>query len=308
MALAAPSSNAKDKFRDMDFSDFDNATKQTISPAGYTAAIKGFVIDYSRKKNLKQIDYNKLMAITEFKPADVSRVRKETKLSYFPKQGELIGVKDAFIGQNMRAIGIAASYDVLQRNIVMDAEMTKRINVIINILNRQTYDYDVKYRAWIINDPDPLAFSGPGGYIFVSSKLLEMLTDYRQLVAILAHEIGHIALRHGIYDLAVEQARYSADEAEKELDAETLNDDEIALTRDLESAVDEARKACALVRDDKEEFAADDVALELLKRYRIDGKYLVDALKKIDIAITGAHEEYRSQMERRIERLEKKLK
>jgi hypothetical protein len=306
MALRSIDPNAKDKFKDIDFSNLDKKSRQEISPASYTAAIKGFVINYSKKKQLKDIDFNKLMAITEFKQSDVLKIRNETKLSYFPLDGELIGVKDAFINQNMRAIGIAASYDILQSDIVFDVNMTKKLNVIVNILNRQTYDYDVKYRVWIINDKEPVAYSGPGGYMFISSRLLEMLTDYRELVAILAHEVAHIAMRHGILDLTLEQARYSADQAINELD-EMLSDDELKISEDLDTVVEQARNACAIVRDDKEEYEADDIALELLKRYKIDGKYLIEALKKMNLAIMDEHEGYKAQTEKRIKRLSKKI-
>ncbi len=297
--------NSSNKFDELDFSDIDKSKKNEIAPGSYTAAIKGFVLNYSKKKGINVENFDDLLSLTSFKAYDFFKVMNETKLSYFPKEGELIGIKDGFINQNMKAAGLSVSMNVLQTGVVMDIPMTKKLNIIANIINRQTWDYDVRYRVWIIKDDDPVAFSGPGGYIFVSSKLIEILTDNRELVAVIAHEVGHIALRHGIYDLSIEQARYSANEAMEELDKE-LDDETIKMSKELEEVVKEALDACKLVRDEKQEFEADEISLELLNRYKINKKYLLSALNKINLALTKKYPEYKTQMERRINNLSNK--
>ena len=175
MALKEVKKSSGDMFADLDMSDIDIETKKQIAPGSYTAAIKGFALDYSRKKGYSKTNIDDLMAITEFKKKDFFKVRRETKLAYFPKEGELIGIKEGFINQRMSAIGLSASLGVLQQGVAMDVKMTKRINIIANILTRQTWDYDVRYRAWIIKDKEPVAFSGPGGYIFISDTLLKII-------------------------------------------------------------------------------------------------------------------------------------
>lgn len=304
MALK-PGKSKSDMFADLDMSGMDIGTKKQIAPGSYTAAIKGFALDYSQKKGYKANNIDDLWDITLYKTKDYFKVRKETDLTHKPKDGELIGVKEAFINDRMNAIGLSISMGVLEQGVIMDRDMTKRMNVIANILNRQTCDYDVRYRVWIIDDSEPVAFSGPGGFIFMSDTLLKMLDDYREIVAIIGHEIGHIALRHGVKDLAIAQARYSAEAAFDELDQE-FDDETLKLSDELEEVVEQAVEACALVRDDKEEFEADDVAVEILERYKLNRKYLINTLKKVYLALGNRYPRYKAQMEVRMQRLKKK--
>nr|HPO50832.1 M48 family metalloprotease [Spirochaetota bacterium] len=239
---------------------------------------------------------------TEFNDKDMRKIRKESGLAYFPKKGELIGVEEAFINDRMASIGLSISVGVLQQGVVFDRALTVKMNALANILIRQTYDYDTRYYVFIIKDSEPVAFSGPGGYIFLSDKLLTLLTDYRELTAILAHEVGHIALRHGVRDIALEQARFSADKAFDELD-EFLDEDTLAISKDLDNVIKQAREACKLVRDDKDEFEADGVSVEILRRYKIDKSYLINTLNKVTLALATKYPEYLSQTQRRIKKL-----
>jgi hypothetical protein len=302
IALAELAAKSSDPFADMDFS-FDTGKKSTIAPASYTAAIKGFAIDYSRRKGYAANDMDKIWEITEFKPRHFFKVRKETKLAYFPRDDELIGVEEAFINDRMNAIGLSVSMGVLEQGVIMDVEMTRRMNIIANIINRQTVDYDVQYRVWIIRDDEPVAFSGPGGFIFFSDTLLKTITDYRELTAIVAHEVGHIIMRHGIKDLAIEQARYSAEAAFDELEMH-MDSESLAISDELEEIVDQAVKACVLVRDDIEEFEADDISVELLYRYKLDKKYLKSALQKVLLQMGNKYPRYKDQITRRIARID----
>lgn len=280
-----------------------SAPKNELSPASYTAAIKGFALEYSSKKNMKKVDLDSFFELLNFKALDVIKVMNETKLAYFPKKGEMIGVQNAYVNQWMEGVGLAVSMNILQNGIVYDSAMTKRLNIIANILIRQTYDYDRMYYVVIIKDPEPVAYSGPGGYIFISDTLITMLTDYREIVAILAHEIGHIAMRHGYRDLAIDTARENMKESFDELDSETLTEEEMELSDELQSIIDSAVEALKLVRDDIEEYEADDVAIELLRRYKINKSYLKNTLAKVYLKLGSSYPEYKTQFERRISRI-----
>lgn len=280
-----------------------SAPKNELSPASYTAAIKGFALEYSKKRNMKKVDLDSFFELLNFKALDVIKVMNETKLAYFPKKGEMIGVQNAYVNQWMEGVGLAVSMNILQNGIVYDTAMTKRLNIIANILIRQTYDYDRMYYVVIIKDPEPVAYSGPGGYIFISDTLITMLTDYREIVAILAHEIGHIAMRHGYRDLAIDTARENMKESFDELDSETLTEEEMELSDELQSIIDSAVEALKLVRDDIEEYEADDVAVELLRRYKINKSYLKNTLAKVYLKLGSSYPEYKTQFERRISRI-----
>jgi Zn-dependent protease with chaperone function len=52
------------------------------------------------------------------------------------------------------------------------------------------------YRAYVVDYPTPNAMALPGGVVLVTSDLLTTLRSEAELVAVLAHEIGHIERGH----------------------------------------------------------------------------------------------------------------
>jgi len=54
------------------------------------------------------------------------------------------------------------------------------------------------YFVMIIDSKDFNAFATPGGHIFVTKKLVESATSEDMLAAVIAHELSHIMLKHGI--------------------------------------------------------------------------------------------------------------
>ena len=56
---------------------------------------------------------------------------------------------------------------------------------------------DYEYRARIINASDVNAFALPGGFLYVNRGLIEAVETEGQLAGVIAHEMAHIALRHG---------------------------------------------------------------------------------------------------------------
>ncbi len=53
------------------------------------------------------------------------------------------------------------------------------------------------------------AFSGPGGYVWVTRGAIEKMQDESELAGVLAHEIGHVVLHHGL-DAAKKAGRMDA--------------------------------------------------------------------------------------------------
>ena len=59
--------------------------------------------------------------------------------------------------------------------------------------------YAFPYRFRCVNDESVNAFALPGGFIYVDRGVLEAADDEAQLAGVLAHEIAHVALRHGTH-------------------------------------------------------------------------------------------------------------
>jgi len=61
------------------------------------------------------------------------------------------------------------------------------------------------YHFVVLDSDDINAFATPGGHIFITRGLIRCCRTEDELAAVLAHEIGHVQLRHGMQ--AIEKAR-----------------------------------------------------------------------------------------------------
>lgn len=54
------------------------------------------------------------------------------------------------------------------------------------------------YRVAFLDSPQVNAVSAPGGFILITTGFLSLLESEDELAAVIAHEIGHVALKHGL--------------------------------------------------------------------------------------------------------------
>src|SRR5438477_7688451 len=57
-----------------------------------------------------------------------------------------------------------------------------------------------------VNDKAINAFALPGGYVFINRGAIEVADNEAQLAAVMAHELSHVALRHGTNQATKAQA------------------------------------------------------------------------------------------------------
>jgi predicted Zn-dependent protease len=55
-----------------------------------------------------------------------------------------------------------------------------------------------KYEFHIVSSSEINAFATPGGYVFVTTGALKLMTNEAQLAGVLGHEVGHVANRHSV--------------------------------------------------------------------------------------------------------------
>ncbi len=84
-----------------------------------------------------------------------------------------------------------------QVDIVDNQQLQNYIKQIGQRLAQQPEADSYPYEFTLINEPSINAFALPGGPIFVHSGLLDASDNEAQLAGVLAHEISHVALRHG---------------------------------------------------------------------------------------------------------------
>lgn len=74
----------------------------------------------------------------------------------------------------------------------------QRVNEIVQSLAKVSDRPNLKYTARILNTSLVNAFAGPGGYVYITTGLLEFAQSKDEVAGVLAHEIGHVAARHAV--------------------------------------------------------------------------------------------------------------
>jgi predicted Zn-dependent protease len=99
-------------------------------------------------------------------------------------------------------LGAQVHQQVLQKfRLVDDPEVSGYVQNLGERLARSSRRPDLPYRFYVIDDPSVNAFALPGGFIYVHTGLIELAQTEDELAAAVAHEIGHVAARHGLRNL-----------------------------------------------------------------------------------------------------------
>ncbi|MCL2254679.1 MAG: M48 family metalloprotease [Lachnospiraceae bacterium] len=110
--------------------------------------------------------------------------------------------QEEFSMQDIYFLGRAAAAHLLNHFTLYTErpDQTNYLNLICNTLaiNSPMPNWYNGYYVMILNTPVINAFATPGGHIFLTRGILDLLTSEDMLAAIIAHEMAHIQLRHGI--------------------------------------------------------------------------------------------------------------
>lgn len=183
--------------------------------------------------------------------------------------------QEYYIGRAVAAV-VLSRYPVYTDN---------RINRYINILGQTLAAASDKpeifggYHFLVLDSDDINAFATPGGHIFVTRGLIRCCTSEDALAAVLAHEIGHVQLRHGME--SIEKARIT--EALTVITTEgakTLGSAEVAqLTESFSGVISDIVNS--LVNNGYSrsfEYEADQASVQLVRRVGYNPEGLIDML------------------------------
>src|SRR5664279_347779 len=119
------------------------------------------------------------------------------------KDPEAIGDRDVGKGVNFYSIekeialgkGLAQEVE-RQSKIVNDPVIAEYVNRLGQNLVRNS-DAKVPFTIKVIDSEEVNAFALPGGFFFVNSGLILKAESEAELAGVMAHEIAHVAARHG---------------------------------------------------------------------------------------------------------------
>jgi predicted Zn-dependent protease len=77
-------------------------------------------------------------------------------------------------------------------------EMQRYVNRVGQWLALQTERPTLPWRFGVLDSANVNAFATPGGYIFVTSGLMQRLNNESELAGVLSHEIAHVLQRHHV--------------------------------------------------------------------------------------------------------------
>ena len=111
-----------------------------------------------------------------------------------------------------RGVGKAVNFYSLQREIQLGKQLAQQVEqhakivddpVIAEYVNRigqnlvRNSDAKVPFTIKVIDSDEVNAFALPGGYFYVNTGLIDLAEDEAELAGVMAHEIAHVAARHG---------------------------------------------------------------------------------------------------------------
>ena len=99
-------------------------------------------------------------------------------------------------------IGREASVEVeKQFPIISDAQMSRYIEDVgrklVNAIPSEFQQSEFRYTFKIVNARDINAFALPGGPMYINRGMIEAARNEGEMAGVMAHEISHVALRHG---------------------------------------------------------------------------------------------------------------
>jgi predicted Zn-dependent protease len=132
---------------------------------------------------------------------------------------------------------------------------------------------NINYAFGVIETPEVAAYSAPGGYIFISRGALALAQDESELAGVLAHEVAHVALNHGM------EALKASKNAQLAVSAAKINSDDAVRYGQF---IDEAVDIFAVKPHSRaQESDADTQAVKYLKAAGYDPKGLLRFLQKM---------------------------
>jgi len=95
---------------------------------------------------------------------------------------------------------VAANILAVYKPYTVSPELTKYVNLICQalVINSNYSAVYNGYHVMVLDSREINAFSTPGGHIFITKGLIDIVPSEDALAGIIAHELAHIMLKHGM--------------------------------------------------------------------------------------------------------------
>jgi beta-barrel assembly-enhancing protease len=165
-----------------------------------------------------------------------------------------------------------------QYPLVRDPLLLSYLNQIGQEILKQAGPSPYPFRFYLIKDPQLNAFSVPGGHIFVSTGIIEMMDSEGELAGLLGHEITHV-MHHHISKQTDQQKKIGLATLAAVLLGVFAGDPRITSAMLTGSMATAQTMALKYSRDDEDD--ADNYGFKTMSKAGFDPKYMVDLLDKL---------------------------
>lgn len=255
------------------------------SPSSVAAAIRGYAERYGKVKTTtldSLINFQKPFftpqEYLEFKD-ETSNIQNSSGQKKLAKRFKSY-FRDYDITVAEEGIGFGIAARISGRGLLDNPQLLKYVNLLGTFLIESTGAYDYPFKIFILQDAGLTAFSIPGGYIFISERLIAMCRDEAELAGIIAHEMIHVLLKHGLEEMQQRIMKIRMDMAFQELDKE-VSEEYDELEAELEDFANEAYETIVKPRLLKYEDKADQGAVVFLAKAGYDPKGVPRTLLRI---------------------------
>ena len=260
------------------------------SAASVAAAVRGFATHYGRAtaKSLAGLQAIKQPFFTveeylAFKRPPPTPAPSATD-GLADRYGLLLADYDTTLEED--GIGTGMSARVAAEGLVNDAAKLRYLNMLAALLAESSAAYDHPFRVYLTKGKQVNAVAVPGGTIFLSRPLVAACRDEAQLAAVIAHEMTHVILRHGLKELKARATEMRAEQSMDELDAMT-GDAPDADAEELQNWASDAYEVIHKPRLQGLEEEADAGAVLLLARAGYDPKAVAEMISRVGDAVSG---------------------
>ena len=140
--------------------------------------------------------------------AKIAEVEASQKRQLFEGVSDVVSSAEEIDYESEFAIGETLALEGFKRfgMPVRDRGLQEYVNLVGNAVARNSSRPDISYYFVVVNSSVYNAFACPGGIIFVSSAIVELMDDEAELAGVLAHEVAHVSRKHALQ--SIKRARF----------------------------------------------------------------------------------------------------
>ncbi|MDD2332326.1 MAG: M48 family metalloprotease [Candidatus Cloacimonetes bacterium] len=260
-----------------------NVTQHSIS-AGVKGFGERFSSDFKGDSNFLELAMNASIDPQRYSEFAKTTYSKSNRKDFFKAHN--LPRRDApdYYTEAQEGFGLGVASVIASNGLLNNPSLTEYVSYVGNILVEASDVADVQFRFFILDLPSVNAYACPGGYIFITKGMLQMIRNEAELAFVLAHEIAHISKFHGMIETKLRENQIGAESVFSMLDEELpdfMDEEHKAIEEDLEADIRSMYESLIDGRLDAYEKEADDFGILFTARAGYDPSQSIELLNRL---------------------------